>query len=435
MNNPQIFHGEWWVPAVLDHNICSINLEPEVMMGQETKYTGSLTYFGDMDSTLELYHVPSQCYYNHYDYNKVLWGKDSNGHVITLFNVAMKEKRGMDFSCVKYVVGMILIGEHVLSISEGWTKKCVAYFPYLNNWIFNETQHSINANFSENSFLLQTEFNERKLFEVKIGNGTCMTLYNTHIIENSVEGYRIIRKPYFEIETTKLKSLEYYLKLISELGQFLSIALFSKQSHSELVFLNRNGDIRDTCKFLVKRKTSDDPSFSSLIKFVELKEKMPSMISIWHKNFNKIAPISGYLIDSLQRKNRFDAPDFLIIAQALDGYYKRFVNVRNMKGCRGYELGINKLLEQFEDVECVQKCKINSKVLTQSRDKYSHLLLDKDKPQAVDGWDLYWLTEKCKILLTCCILNMLGLTNEEINLCCEHSPISQMIDSFPIEID
>ena len=435
MNNLQIYHGEWWVPAELDHDIRSIYLEPEKMMGHETKYTGTLTYFGDKDSTLELYHVPSKYHYSHYDYNKILWGKDSNGQIFTLFHVAMREKRGMDFSCVTYVVGMIIIGEHVLSISEGWTKKCIAYFPYLNNWIIYETQNFINANFSENSFLLQAAFNESKLFEVKIGNGTCLTLYNNHIIENSVEGYRIIRKPYFEIETTKLKSLEYYLKLISELEQFLSIALFSKQSHSEIEFLDRNGDIRETCKLLVKRKTSDDPSFSSLIKFVELKEKMPSMLFLWHKNFNKIAPISGYLIDSLQRKNRFDAPDFLIIAQALDGYYKRFVNVKNLKGCRGYELGINKLLEQFEDVDCVQKCKINSKVLTQSRDKYSHLLLDKDKPQAVDGWDLYWLTEKCKILLTCCILNMLGLTNEEINLCCEHSPISQMIDSFPIEID
>ena len=54
---------------------------------------------------------------------------------------------------------------------------------------------------------------------------------------------------------------------------------------------------------------------------------------------------------------------------------------------------------------------------------------------AVDGWDLYWLTEKCKILLTCCILNLLGLTNKEINLCCEKSPIIQIIDSFPLELD
>ena len=432
-NNPQIYHGEWWVPAVADHDTRMTFFQPEGMMGHEHKYTGTLTYYGDKNSTLELYHIPSGYHYSHYDYNKVLWGKDSNGRIFTLFNVAMREKRGMDFSSVTYVVGMILIGEHVLSVSENWTKKCLAYFPYLNNWMFYETQYFVTAHFSENSFQLNAAFNERKLFDITIDNGTYLRLFHRNEIENSIEGYRINRKPFFEIETSEPKSLEYYLKIISELEQFLSIALFSEQNHSEIEFWDRKGDIKEICKLLVKEESSDNPEFSSLIKFVQLKDKLPSMLSLWHDIFDKMAPISNYLIDSLQKKNRFDVPDFLIIAQALDGYYKRFVNEKNIIGRRGYELGIKTLLEQFKDVECVQKCKINPKVLTQSRDKYSHLLFDKDKPQAVDGWDLYWLTEKCKILLTCCILNMLGLTNEEINLCCEQSPISQIIDSLPLE--
>lgn len=434
MNNPQIYHGEWWVPAELDHDIRSVYLEPEKMMGHETKYTGTLTYFGDKDSTLELYHVPSKYHYSHYDYNKILWGKDSNGQIFTLFHVSMREKRGMDFSCVTYVVGMILIGEHVLSISEGWTKKCIAYFPYLNNWIFYETQHFINANLSENSFLLQAVFNKSTLFEVRIDNGTCLRLCNSHIINNNVEGYRIIRTPCFEIESSTLKSLEYYLKLISELEQFLSIALYSEQSHSEIEFLDRNGDIRETCKLLVKQQTSDDPSFSSLIKYVELKDKLPSMLSLWHEYFDRIAPISSYLIDSLQRKNRFDVPDFLIIAQALDGYHKRFVNKKDGRDIRQYEQQIDILLKKFKNIEVIKVCGIDSEILKDTRHYYSHLFPDEEKKKAVDINELYWLTEKCKILLTCCILNMIGLTNKEINLCCNNSPISQIVDSFPLEI-
>ena len=50
----------------------------------------------------------------------------------------------------------------------------------------------------------------------------------------------------------------------------------------------------------------------------------------------------------------------------------------------------------------------------------------------IDG---YWLTEKCKILLTCCILNMIGLSNIEINQCCENSPITEMIKSNPFEFE
>ena len=179
-NNPQTYHGEWWVPAVADHDTRMTFFQPEGMMGHEHKYTGTLTYYGDKNSTLELYHIPSGYHYSHYDYNKVLWGKDSNGRIFTLFNVAMREKRGMDFSSVTYVVGMILIGEHVLSVSENWTQKCLAYFPYLNNWMFYETQYFVTAHFGENSFqsslgqqqvsLLQTGGNREGLSAAALSN-------------------------------------------------------------------------------------------------------------------------------------------------------------------------------------------------------------------------------------------------------------------------
>ena len=127
-------------------------------------------------------------------------------------------------------------------------------------------------------------------------------------------------------------------------------------------------------------------------------------------------------------------PDFLIIAQALDGYHKRFVNKKDGRDIQKYQEQIEVLLNKFKTVKAIKACKIDPIVLKDSRHKYSHLYPDDEKSQAVEGGDLYWLTEKCKILLTCCILNMLGLTNKEINLCCENSPISQIIDSLPLEI-
>jgi hypothetical protein len=160
------------------------------------------------------------------------------------------------------------------------------------------------------------------------------------------------------------------------------------------------------------------------------------MILTWHTHFDNIAPISSYLIASLLQKNSFDVPDFLIIAQALDGYHKRFVNKKDGRDIRKYEEQIEILLNQFKSVKAIKTCKIDPVVLKDTRHKYSHLYPDDEKSGAVEGDDLYWLTEKCKILLTCCILNMVGLTNKEINLCFEYqSPIKQIIDSLPPEID
>ena len=429
-NNPQIYHGEWWVPAVVDRDTRMMYLQPEGMMNHERKYTGTLTYFGDKNSTLELYHTPSNFHSKHYCQNDVIWGKDANGNIFTLFNVMMNEQRLGDFSCTKFVVSLILMGEHVLSIEDSRFKNCEIHFPYLRNWAFRDNITPSNAG---TSVYFKTSYGATNLLETINNDGACWRLWQGQTIERTIHDLTIIQTTTLEIEAVRTLSIRSYLKQIEEFAQFLSIALYGDQNPTEIKFVNKES--RHECVLLFKKDTSVDPNVFTLIKFDLLKEKLPAMLNQWHENFDRIAPISSYLIDSLQKKSRFDVPDFLIIAQALDGYHKRFVNSKSMINHKKYEDGIKILLKQFKDVDCIQKCRINPQVLTQTRDKYSHLLTDEDKPLAVEGEDLYWLTEKCKILLTCCILNMLGLSNQEINLCCENSPISQIIDSLPPEWD
>lgn len=75
--------------------------------------------------------------------------------------------------------------------------------------------------------------------------------------------------------------------------------------------------------------------------------------------------------------------------------------------------------------------------LTQSRHKYSHLIPDDDKmvSKAVAGDDLYDLTQKCIVLLTCCILDNIGLTTDEINICFKDSAIQQIVRDLPPTFD
>lgn len=423
-NNPQIFHGEWWVPAKADPDFLP-RLE-----GIETKYTGTLEYHGDKDSTLELYHIPSNFRGKHYCKNDVMWGRDANGHIFTLFNVMMPEHPLEDMTCTKFVVEYILIGKHVLSMNQKWTGLCIVYFPYLNNWLFYETKKYLAALYGNECHLDESP-RRIKLLEAEVEKGIVWRLYHHMTIAESIEGIAINKTPYIEIESTQPNSLFSYLKQIAEFEHFLSIALYGEQHHSSIRFKSENRNVE--CLLLMKKDVSYNPDFRSVIKFCELKEKLPEVLIKWHEIFDKMSPISSYLISSLHRRNIFDVPDFLIIAQALDGYHKRFVNKKEGKDHKKYADGIKILLKQFEVVDCVQKCKINPAVLTETRDRYSHLLPEGEKPLAVAGEDLYWLTEKCKVLLTCCILNMLGLNNKEINLCCEKSPISQIVDSLPLE--
>ena len=352
-SNPQIFHGEWWVPAVADHYTRMNFLEPEKTMGLEKKYTGTLTYYGNADTTLELYHVPSNFHSSHYHQNKVMWGKDANGHVFTLFNVMMKEQRMGDFTSTKFVVGLILMGEHVLSIEDTRFKSCEVHFPYLRNWAFHNDITPSNAG---TSIYFKTSFGATKLLETINDDGACWRLWQGQTIERTIHDLTIIQNTTLEIEAVKPLSIGAYLKQIEEFSQFLSIALYGDQNPIEVKFVDKESERESVLLF--KKDASVNPDIFTLIKFDLLKGKLPAMLNQWHDNFDKIAPISSYLISSLKKKSRFDVPDFLIIAQALDGYHKRFVNKKDGRDVRKYEEQIDILLNQFKDVKAIQKCRI-----------------------------------------------------------------------------
>ena len=235
----------------------------------------------------------------------------------------------------------------------------------------------------------------------------------------------------YNIEISEKGSIRQYLSLISEFSEFLSIALFAQQHPNDIRFRSKE----DGCyyQFLFKRRLSTNPRGLSLLDYKKIKGKVSDMLFVWHSNHEHVAPIANYLIRSMRYDTPFDAPDFLIIAQALDGYYKRFVNKQDGKDTKQYKHEISKLLKRFHTIEAVRKCNIDSEVLTQSRHKYSHLVPDDDAAvqKAAKGEDLYWLTEKCKVLLTCCVLELLGLNNDEINKCFCSSPISMIINSLP----
>ena len=415
MSAPRVFNGEWWVPAKRVRENGGLVVYSE---GPGKKFTGTLTYHGNSESVLELYHVPSDFQSTLYHENEVMWGKDANGTIYTLFCVKIKEQNTWDFTNTLFSVELILIGKHVSSKRDICFESCIVQYPYLRNWAF-----------------LGNVPNNHAIIEVSMGDGIKWVLRNKIEKQESPYDLTISRKTELVIESSRGISVYDGLRLAKEFAQFLSIALYCEQNPTSVHFVDKREpilNIQRQCSLLFERNESCNPN-GDLIKFNELNEKLPSMLQIWHKNFESLSPISGYLITSLKKNRYFGAPDFLIIAQALDGYFKRFVGKNINERIKRYEKQIEKLLDQFKDIDVIKKSHINSVVLKDSRHKYSHLFPDDEPSQAVAGEDLYWLTEKSKILLTCCVLDMLGLSTEEINLCCNNSPISKIAEEFETE--
>lgn len=429
---PQIFHGEWWVPARPVHENGDFAVYSNI---PGKKFTGTLTYFGEKESILELYHVPSDFHSILYHENEVMWGKDANGLVYTLFRVNKKESNDADFTNTLFTVDLILIGKHVSQIDDACFVRCIVQFPFLRNWAFRN-----NLNYQKvdgiHHFSLVDVSRKNNFVESQVDDKTKWILRGQWDGNKTNFDLTITQKTELVIEPLDGISVYGCLRQIVEFAQFLSIALYCDQSPSSIFLANKDNPRRSTLLFQIDN--SIDPQNKSLIQFNELQNKIPLMLQKWHECYESISPISKYLIMSFGKNRYFDAPNFLIIAQALDGYCNRFVDKREVPqttcGKRlknpSYKDQIKFLLERFNGVDVVKSCHINPNTLTDSRHKYSHLLPDEVKPNAVGGEDLYDLTEKGKILLVCCILDLLGLSIDEINLCLNASPIKELAEKF-----
>lgn len=428
-SNRVTYHADWWVPAKVDPTNRIIPTLPE---GAEQRYTGSLTYDETEGLSLVIYHVPSRYRYSHYEHNAIMWGEDANGNKFTLFNVDVKRWEKGEFSKIEFGATMALKGEHVLSLSDTRYDQCVVKFPFLKKWAF-DNRMGQNLDVNNISFSLCDQDRNRTLITSDVSEDTEWELVYLYDVFWNEYDATIKQDTYLLIKALHDVSVSSYLRQIYEFSHFLSIALFCKQNPNEIILINKQNGRK--VKLLYPIEKSQDPRGIQLIKYDELITKIPALLKKWHEQYERVSPIANYLVRSLEYKNVFDAPDFLIIAQALDGYHKRFENKKNGKDVRKYEQQMTILLKKFKDIELLKMCNIDPKILTDTRNKYSHLYPDEEPSKAVAVNDLYWLTEKCKVLLTCCILNMMGLTNEEINLCFKDSPIQNIVDLLPPEIE
>ena len=80
----------------------------------------------------------------------------------------------------------------------------------------------------------------------------------------------------------------------------------------------------------------------------------------------------------------------------------------------------------------VRNCNIDAEVLVQTRNKYAHLGLDSlDRGKGSHrAWNYSVSLRKVKVLLSCCLLDELGLTMDEINMCCNRSIMKDVAEDI-----
>lgn len=391
MAEMQTYNGRWFLPI-------------GVTAEEVRQYEGTLTIDEDNQCLLTIQGVlkVGSDLLEHVD---VLWGIDNRGEKYTLFDLYMSRwivGREMEFKAK-----FILVGAYIKSFEEPCFDECYVKFPYLQNWTeasmmavpHDYKKGVITIDYNQENVFLQGELDDG--IRYKVVDRTVCKLNQLELSAKKATRYNIVSE--------SLLSICEFSNYVQEFAQFLSLALFSKQQPSEISF-RKNGEDR-IFKMLFVPSTSRKPVTTSLIPISTLKDRIPSFIEKFHSVYDKIETLTRYLITSLHVSD-FDAPVFIIVAQALEGYYQRF-----LKGTPGVsKKKWETLINRFNDIEAVRKCTMNADLIKDTRDKYSHLYDDESKKQNIPiGKDLLYLTQKCKILLTCCILEQIGMTPDEIN--------------------
>ena len=414
MDNCNSYTGTWWVPTD-DPNIPpSKKVVGNLILPENGGM--KLEVFGSIDGVSTFQQIVD-----------VLWGTDYNGTDYTLFNLRW-QKSG---NSVLYWIQYVIVGEHRTSMDDACYIECHVEYPHLREW----TEVRLDAwgeNYDYNNDVFSTSIGKDTTFlQGAIEGEFAYKIIGRNTYYPSESEVKIANQTQLHIQPSTALSIHSFITLIREFSQFISLAQFSVQHPAKIYFLEECDECSKRLLFDVKQSYKPYVYPYSLISIGLLKERIPSFISKYHSVYDRIATLTKYLLSSIHADD-FDAPDFLIVAQALDGYFKRFVNkteITNGNDWQKEEDGYKALVKHFNGIDAVKKCNIDTGVLKASRDKYSHLYLDEKPncPKAESGVDLLILTQKCKVLLTCCILDQIGMTTDEINKAFDKSIISNIV--------
>lgn len=424
------YKGYWYLPSA-----------------PENKVAGVLTYYPNEKIVLELlgcFGEYSLAILTGNDQEDIIYGKTAENMEITLINNirALKLNFSADFPIVRYTCNYMVIGKHVKGLDEKRSYWATARIPELTYWcqpgaitttmFFDKNNNSTMTNLS-----FSTEFRSRKdiLNSVKVNENTTVKIKKTVRYNGDHFAPEVEQSSYLEIRKKGMASIKEIVSDIFMFEQFLSLATLSIVKSSKITLYDKSiyqqeggtrfyREIHFIHAFRERNnlQSAESKMFMNLFDYSTIKDVYPEIITKWYNESIELAPIRYHLISSLEKKQLYTSLDFLIVIQALEGFCRRFRSRRYRKehGLPDRKLSklfpmIEFLIDEFNDIDLIQKCNIDVDAVVDSRNYYSHFMHKSETPKALDGFELYKLTIRLRILLICCVLSLYGINNSRIN--------------------
>lgn len=399
------FKGLWWLPEDMENQVSGTLI---VMNNKIVLETIGVLGSDSPISRFSSEKVPQ------YD---VIWGISSEAKEISVFNCyeSMSLNTDCPFPVAKYSVQVVAVGKHIKSLDELGNYDAKAYIEELSYWFRPNIIHSSQQ---DKFFTFSADLENVNQIVVTLDDGCKLELGGEVNITYGKTGMQVTinQMSTLSFACSKPISMNDAKRNVFLFEQFLSFATLTPVQSDRFLLIDKDKDGNPKKNKIIeiyekKDERSNDPErfWEYLFVYETIKDSFSSIICKWYAE-KDVFPIRAHLIDSVGHRGSFCSNDFLIVAQAVEGYYCRF-----RQDGLGLKTILEKLREDFANITILEMSDQDIKCIVDSRHYYSHLLPPGKKSNVVDGHELYDLNHKLRKLLLCCILKFIGFNNEEIN--------------------
>ena len=399
--------GIWWLPETPECKIAGVLLhEP---MG-ETK----LDLIGEFRPNDWLHS------FNETKGEDVIWGLSSENKEITLFqNYPFATKNSScPFPIMHYDCQFLIIGKHIQSLKEDGQYSARILFDELSFW-YSPNIIRTKLNEKELAFVSSLD-NSQATIEIQVTDSINFSFEPQLTVSQDDMGQttHLAQLTDLVISFTKPVCLQFILNVVKEFELFLSVATLSHVQCKRFYIYDNSQDVEFGGKqkieiihhYFREEFKPNKKFFNYLFTYDSIKEQLSNVLQKWYAT-EDIMPIRSHLVDSLNRHGVFSSTDFLIVVQAIEGFYYRFRQDNN----ESLKTIIEDLTKEFSDVKCVEFEDGDCQKIVDSRHYFTHLLPPGKKSHVVQGAELQNLDFKLRKLLLCCVLNFMGFDNSTIN--------------------
>ncbi len=448
--------GEWFIPSNDGHRVYGIlNFDP--IEGISIELYGSL----DGDDFFPV--LQNQV---------IILGLTSDSKQITLNNCFMTKSGGATLvsgqesgkPTTKYSIRYLLIGTHSNTIEDLKFNKISSEIFNLGEWvgISGFTNKSDFFRFKNNEILVEYKLPETIEFKINDNTtGKFNFIANSPTLERYQKSVSINQRVEFQAISDEDKNIDELLNFLVTFQNFLTLALYKstyplsitlrgdkhKKEYSDgqvtnesikLFFSSRNFKFNETPKL----------DLEMMFDYRRIKEDFPEIIKTWYAKYELLEPAFNLVFEQFYNGNRFTVNTFLNLAQSAETFHSRIDNhtkiprdeYKKMKEeilkvtPEEYHAWLNEQFKFGNNLNLQRR-------LTEITTKYSNPILDKilgDKEQfvlnvkysrnyythyskdgerkALKGSELYYLSERLKILLVCSFLIEAGFDKNNLSI-------------------